>query len=278
MIFQYSSHRTFLRDTLAERIGRNSAYSLRGFAKSLEVSPALLSQVINGKRNLSFHCSLKVARKLGLGPSETEYFCLLSQFESETDPEARASITDRLNLLNPQRKTTDLSIDVFTAISEWYHIPILVMTDLPPEEFAPRRIARRLGITEVEVVSAIDRLERLGLLENLNGRYKRVHDNPIFSSQTASQALRHFHRQMLGRAIQSLEQQTPLQKYVGSETFAFDINGLRQFERMAEEFFAKTIALARGQKRKHAVYHLGMQLFEIRGDIKAEPVAGRERQ
>ena len=45
--------RPFLKMELDSRIKKNPSYSLRSFAKSLNISHAALSQILNGKRNLT---------------------------------------------------------------------------------------------------------------------------------------------------------------------------------------------------------------------------------
>ncbi|MGE0615628.1 MAG: TIGR02147 family protein, partial [Bacteriovoracia bacterium] len=245
MVLNHSNYRDYLKTVLAERIMENPAYSLRAFARWLGVAPSLLSDVANGNKNFSQSTAARVARKLGLNPSETEYFCLLVQQEKAKNPEARAVVASRLSTLNPHRETQDLSVDTFRAIADWYHIPILAMTELPDFDFQARDVAKRLGISNAEADAAISRLIRLELIErDAGGKYRRVHFNPIFKTQAAHQGLRHFHRQMLERAISSLDGQTSQEKYIGSETFVMDEASLREAGILIEECVTKVAALA----------------------------------
>lgn len=58
-----------LRDELARRKTRNSRYSLRAFARFLEIDPASLSRVLSGKQDLSVQSGIIILTKLAL-PAE----------------------------------------------------------------------------------------------------------------------------------------------------------------------------------------------------------------
>ena len=74
--------------------------------------------------------AFKMAVKLELTETETQYLCLLVQLEQEKDPEFREELSKRLNALNPTRKSHDLTADLFKIISDWYHYAILELTYL----------------------------------------------------------------------------------------------------------------------------------------------------
>ncbi len=276
MIFEHNNYRAYLKSTLVERISKNPAYSLRAFAKTLGIQPSQLSEIYSGKKNLSLQAALKTAKKLGLNQKETDYLCTLVQYEATKSEELKSSLNERLKQLNEKYELRDLSIDVFKAISDWYHIPILEMSTLhctlsdlqganpPGFQFTPDKIAKRLGITVHEASAAIERLERLELLEKDKKRgYRKVHSNALFKSNKPNTALRLFHKQMLEKAIESLESQTPQEKYIGSQTFSIDLTQLEQAKTLADEFRKKLVLLFSKGKTKTETYHLGIQLFRL---------------
>jgi uncharacterized protein (TIGR02147 family) len=264
MIFAHSDYRSYLRGVLAERVSRNPLYSLRSMAKHFQVSPSLLSDVLRGRKGLSIKTSLKVARKLELDPRETEYLGLLVQHEKAETKVDREAVLQRIQAFRQNENKRDLSLDAFRMIADWYHIPILEMTGLDRFKFTPRAIAQRLGITEVEAHAAIERLERLELLEKKEGGgWKKTHFRGIFQSQAANSALKHLHRQMLERAITALETQTNQEKFVGSETFCIDIAQLPEARTRIESFFDEMVRLFGEGKRFSETYHLGVQLFKL---------------
>jgi uncharacterized protein (TIGR02147 family) len=238
---------------------------MRAFAKVIGVSPAMLSLVHNGKRNLTPVHALKVAKHLGLNSKESQYFSLLVQLETAKTPEAQSAILDRLNELNPARQISDFSLDAFAVIAEWYHFPMLQLIKVKTPTFSAKSAANRLGITQAEAEAAIGRLTRLGLIQKIDGRYARVGNDLRAQSEHRNDALRMFHKQMLQKAIESLEQQSPNEKYVGSETIAIDARQLPQIKRMIDTFFDEMNSMFERGGEPTEVYHFGIQFFKLTG-------------
>lgn len=176
MIFECQDYRSFLKATLAEKAKSREGYSLRGFSEKIGVSNSFLSEVLGKKKSLSVELAFKIAVKLDLTETETQYLCFLVQLEQEKDPAFREELSKRLIALNPKRKAHDLSVDLFKVIADWYHHAILELTYLPGFKFEAKTVAKKLGITKVEAEIAMERLVRLELLElDDQGRYRKTH-------------------------------------------------------------------------------------------------------
>lgn len=63
-----------LNEEYQKRKQRNENFSLRSFAKWLDISPAQLSQMMSGKRTISLKSAKKLSQKLGLSPFEKKSF------------------------------------------------------------------------------------------------------------------------------------------------------------------------------------------------------------
>jgi len=266
MIFDHKSYRTYLKSVLADRITKNQHYSLRAMAKQLGIQSSHLSAVCSGKKNLSLQAAVKITQKLGLNEKETQYFCSLIQFETAKSPELKNTFFEQLQIKNSFHKVQDLNIDAFKFISDWYHIPILEMTELADFKFNPLQIAKRLRITKVQAEAALERLERLELLEkDSKGLYRKVHNNALFKSEKPNTALRSFHRHMLEKAIESLETQSPQERHIGSQTFSIDPNQIEGAKKMITDFNQKLVAYFDTDKKKTQTYHFSFQLFNLTG-------------
>jgi uncharacterized protein (TIGR02147 family) len=264
MIFEHNDYRGFLRAVLSDRIQRNPSYSLRSFASQVGVSPAQLSQVLRGGRHLSFQSGMKIGQRLGLESDEVEYFCLLIQHASSKLDRDKDAALQRMSAISVNRSVKSLSLDAFKMISDWYHIPILEMTALPRSQFNPRTIAKRLGISPIEAETAIERLQRLALLEkSKDGTFRKTYVDGIFESEQANAGLRQFHRKMLQLASDALETQSNTQKVVSSETFGFDPSQVEEVRKLTRKYLSKVVNLANSATRQREVYHLGVQFFRL---------------
>lgn len=263
-ILDHHDYRTYLRELMAQKAKQNPRYSLRAMAKNLDLAPSFLSGVLKGKKNFSVETTLRLARRLRLNKTESQYFCLLTQKESAKDAVARENFVEQLNRFNPQLEVTDLSVDRFRVIADWFHFAIMSCLDLTDFEATPRHLSLALDIPQAEVELALERLLRLGMIERReDGTYRKSQRNPRVISASPDGALRQFHAQTLQKAVESLTTQTPAEKIVGSETMAFDTDQLEQLNDLANEFFDRALALAKKSQRKNCVYHLGVQFFNF---------------
>lgn len=264
MIFEHTSYRSYLKAILAERITTNRSYSLRALARDTKVHPSQMSAIFNGQKGLSLQSGLRVAERLGLGAQETEYFCLLIQYESATSDEVKDVLLTRLRAMNRGTEIRELSVDLFKMISDWYHLPILEMLELKNFDYSSKNIASRLGISPLEAETAIERLERLELIEkDERGRYKKAQNDLLVKTKQANQAAQRFHRQMLIKAAESFENQEPKDRYIGAQTFAVDPAQLTQAREIADRVRVELNTLFDQGTKRTEVYQLGVQLFRL---------------
>ncbi|MEK2690841.1 TIGR02147 family protein [Bdellovibrio sp. GT3] len=259
-----TSYRDLLLQELEKRVANNSNYSKRAMARQLKISPSMMSAILNGKRNLSPKSALDISKALKFDKKTTEYFVTLVQYEAAMNDDARTFLLEKIQNLAPRAQTQKLDVDIFNMIAEWYHVPILQMTHTTNNDLSIDSIAKYMGISKAMVTKALERLRRLELLkEDENGVLRASKSAVMTSSPIPNQALRHFHTQMLQKASTALEHQGNHEKFVGSETFAFDEKDLAKANEILEECFSKIVRLAANQKSKRNVYHLGIQLFRV---------------
>ena len=264
MVFEHNDYRTYLKATLAERAEKRDGYSLRAFSQKIGVSSSFLSEVLGRKKSLSVEVAFKIAVKLELNDAESQYFCLLTQYEQEEDPQFREEILRRLTALNPHRKPQDLSVDLFKMISDWYHTAILELSYLRGFRFEAEYIADKLGITKNEADLAIERLERLELIEkDEKGKYRKAHSQLLIESKIPNTALKNFHRQILEKAIESLDTQGPRERMSASDVLPIDSKYLPEVQRLSEQFSTAVMELSRKSEHRDAVYALATQFFNL---------------
>ncbi len=239
---------------------------MRAFAKQIGLSQSAMSQVLAGKKNLSLESASKIAQKLKINENEAEYFRLLVQMDTSKDHDLKKSFMARVQAMNSKLDIRDLSVDLFSSIADWYHVVIENMADINGIPFTPEEISKRLGISKIEVETAIERLLRLEMIERVSEnppQYRKSKNYVITRSAVPNEALRRFHRQMLEKAIDSLETQSPQEKFIGTETFAISKKVLPQAFALADEFLQKLAKLGESSKDKTDVYHLGLQFFNL---------------
>jgi uncharacterized protein (TIGR02147 family) len=102
---------------------------------------------------------------------------------------------------------SQLSIDAFNAVADWYNFAILELATLKHFKADAPWVARVLGITVSEANLAVERLVRLGLLEIKGSRWKPTRaGNTTLGTEQTSAALRRVQKQFLEKALAALEE------------------------------------------------------------------------
>lgn len=241
-----------LQEALTSAKTRNPSFSLRAFAQRLGVSPSSLSEILNGKRRVSRKLAERVTDRLCLPPAEREALLNLFVAENQSGETAGAS-----------KVYTQLSADQFHIVSEWYHFAIVSLAETQGFRGRAGWIARRLGIKLSEAQTALERLTRLGLLEQ-DARGELVPTGKQFSSPDDIQnlALRRAHTKNLELAQASLENDPVAHRDFTAVTMAVDARRLPIAKQMIREFQDRLSAfLEAGEKNE--VYKISVQLFPL---------------
>jgi uncharacterized protein (TIGR02147 family) len=264
MVFAYQNYREFLKEALAEKAKTREGYSLRAFSQKIGVSNSFLSEVLSEKKALSMEVAFKIAVKLDLTESETQYLCLLVQLEQEKDLEFREVLQKRLTSLNPKRKSHDLTIDLFKVISDWYHFAILELTYLPGFSLDILAVSKKLGISKVEAELAIERLKRLELIEkDERGNYRKSHNYVLAESKIPNNVLKLYHKQILEKAMESILTQSPKERMSATDILPIDSKYLPEVDRLSREFSSAVLRLSEKSKVKDSVYALTVHFFNL---------------
>lgn len=237
-----------LRKHFAERQSKNPNYSLRAFAKHLQLSPAALSEVLSGKRSVTIKFAQKISQKLFLGPSEQKE--LLASFE--------------LNKGSARKPKGFIALEAeqFRVISDWHYFAILSLSETRDFNDSPDDIAARLNISSAKARAALETLERLSLLKKENGKLVPTGMQFETSDDVLSIGIQKNHSQGLELAGQSLSSHKVNERDFTSLTLAVDPSKLPKAKKMIRSFRQKLAeALECGEQTE--VYRLQVQFFPL---------------
>lgn len=250
---------TWLENLLAKKMERNPRFSLRAFAKMVDVSPAILSRILSGKRKLTFNLAVRIADALALEPSEREllYSFYLSKTQSDSEEEQK-------------KIEKELSIDCFNAMKEWYHYGITQLLYVENFKEDYKWISKMLGINELEAKLAVERLLRLKVLDrNELGALVRTATHMSTTTEIASAGIRHFQKQILEKAIDSLEKDDIHERSITSITVAINEEKLKEAKEEIKRFRLKMSEfMSEGEKTR--VYNLGIHLIPLSKSSKGD--------
>jgi uncharacterized protein (TIGR02147 family) len=250
-----SDPRLWLESEYLSRKRRNSGYSLRAFAKFLDIPSGRLSQLLTAKRRFTPKLGLKLAGRLNFDPMQTE--ALL---------EAIQSARSKGKGVDPQKSKEAyraIEMDSFRAIADPVHFSILSLLELTGFDGSVKAIASSLGMSTVEARIAADRLERMGFVKKEKGKYRILaKESRTTSHDVSSAALRQAHKKVLQDAADSLDEVAVELRDVTSMTMAIDPRKIpeakariREFRRSLSEFLESDI--------RTEVYRINIQLMPV---------------
>lgn len=240
---------SYLQDELIRRCETNPRYSLRAFARCLKTDPSFLSKLIHRKRALTLEVFQQYSEELGLDPNAKEYF-----YKKMKEPSTK-----------PFTDYTQLTMDQFQIISDWYHYAILELIGIEGFKGEPRWIAKKLGITVLEVNAAVDRLLRLeyisiskkGVWKNISGAHTTVHIN------NTSGALRKYQNQVLKLAGAAMENIPIELRDQSTMVMSINLSDLPKAKEFIKKFRRELCTLMEKRRKLTEVYQLSVSFFPL---------------
>lgn len=263
MISTDSDFRNILGRELEKRCKQNARYSLRAFARELGLSPSRVSEVLSGKQGLSRNAATKVASVIGLEGRDIELFCDLVESQHGRSQLNRDLARIRLEKHRRDSEYLEVDLDSFHIISEWYHFAILQMIGLKGFKSDPVWIARALGIAPAEATSALQRLTRLKMIENKDGKIRQLQEFIRVKEDVPSEVARQTHRQILARALGALECQSVTEREYSANLIAIDRAQLPDAKKWLRAFRRRFSQKLSRSRDKNNVYCLSMQFFNL---------------
>ncbi len=235
---------SILKKELETKKSKNSAYSLRSFARNLSLSPAQLSQIMSGKRKITPKVTEKILSKLQMSPAEKRK-CWKGLFETP---------------LSTSKAETLLLEDQFRLISDWYHLAILSLSQIKKAKKDPRWISQQLGITSQMASTAVERLERMGLLSKHPTLIVQTKAPLNVYSTISSESIQRYHKQILNLAIEKLNEVPVEKRDYSALSFAISAGKIDSIRKVIEEFQKQTQEEFEGGDE---LYMLSVQLFPL---------------
>lgn len=255
--------RHVLQDQLSARCAKNPNYSLRSFAKFLEISPSALSAIIRSKRSVTEKMKERLGLKLGLSIEQLENL--------KANPHGNRRLEKGSK---PAPRFEPIAVDTFSIISDPVHYALLELIKTEDFQWDFRWIAKRLQKTVSELQICIERLERVGLLA-------RRDDGELYDTTAGfttdiregltSEAQRQFQVRSLEDSIRHVQTVPHQLRDNTSITMAINIEDLPLAKKMIKEFRQKLCAELESNSTLNEVYQMTISLVPCthpQGDAK----------
>jgi len=258
-------HIEYLQSELVRRMQHNAQYSLRSFARDLNVAPSWLSEVLNNKKGISAGKAEEILSKIGHSAREKELFILSvtsSHARKKSDRSEALAQLKKSGLIS--HKTKQLDESEFQPISQWYYNAILELVELEDCEHTEKWLAKKLRLPQKLISKAVNDLIRIGWLKLENSKFRPIFEDSETTFDIPSSAIKTYHEQILKKAEQAIfEQPVEVREFL-SFTSAFntkDVSEAKQAIRDFQKDFAKRFYDKK--QKKNSVYQLSIQFFRV---------------
>ena len=236
-----------LREELNKRQQGNAQFSLRAFARTLDLSPSYLSKLMMGTRVPSSSTFLKVTTRLQVADNRLEQ---LSHQQANRGTNA---------------KFEALQVDQFRLIADWHHFAILEAVTLSDFQSSFKWIAERFSISEERAKTAFERLIRMGLIKIDKGgkAIPLVNNHSNLSPAGFSSANTEHERQVLEGALSALGKIPIERRHQSSVTMAIPASRLVEAKEKIRKFRRDLMATLQRKGTRDSVYQLSISFYPI---------------
>lgn len=265
-IYTYTDYRIFLKDKFDQLSKENPEFSRRKFSKAVGLKSCnFFTYILRGERNISDSLARSIAKQLVLSEEETSFFLNLVHYNQAKKASDRQHYTEML-VKESYRKFSPLAEAKFEYYSKWYTVAINEMLESKDFQNDPEWIGSHLrpAIAPAKVAEAVDTLSKLGFIKlRKDGRLEKTFKTLITEPELNSLLVRAFHRQMITKALESLDNIELELREVSSATVNLDEGAFREVKKILQESGKKILALAEKVKNPDIVYQVNFQLFPL---------------
>ena len=257
-------YRDYLEREFQFRQRRNAGYSLRAFARDLEMQPSKLSEVLRGLRGISKTMAVKIAARMKMSEKDAEAFVALIDVHQTKSSRTSKLAREKLQTLESMTQFEEINLERFKVISDWYHFAILELSETKQFRHDAKWIAKRLGLTIAQTQAALTRLLDFGLLEETaNGSLRQTKKNLATPSGIPSREIKEHHSQILKKAEEAVFEVSVPEREYSATTLAFAQDQMDEVRDEIKKFRRRLGKIIESRQEKDRVYCLAIQFFPM---------------
>ena len=271
-LFVFEDYRAYLKAFYADQKSRRKGFSFRGFAKTAGLaSPNYLKLVIEGDRRITDKSLPQFVKGLKLNSEEAAYFRALVALQEAKDVPMQRHYRQEMEKVRTVnlRRIEELQDSRLDYLRHWHHMfvrELVTLSDFRPD---PSWIAAQMNgkITEDQAKASLELLLKLGLLQNVDGKYIQVDplltsgDDP--SSPQLVSLIHNIHRNMSDLGMSALTEVSPEKREMSGLCIAVPMSKVPEIRNVIRRFRAELNQCFSTSQKNEAVYYLAVQFFPV---------------
>ncbi len=226
---------SILNDHMNARKSRNPSYGLRSFARDLDISPASLSLILNGKQRLSPARSQIIATKLNLNSKESEIFTLDVTSAAARKKKDREVAKEKLDKLLKQNLWLSLKNPLEKVLRNWEYMAIFDLIKAR-KQTSLSFLKQYFNFPSQKIESALTVLVENELIEQEKGGYISKYNKNRIDSPIPSRVIQSFHHQVLDQVKSSIDELGLKDREITSTFLTVEDSSLAELKKEIEDF------------------------------------------
>ena len=227
------------------RKNKNPRYSLRSFARALDIPPGRLSEYFSGKRSISHEAARKIGRRLHWKERDRESF-------------------ERLVVGSvPSTEIRRVCLDETEFLSNSLNFSLLCLLGTPGVQADKKWLAKRLKVSVHDLNQAMGCLIRLGFIVEGKEGWRVVHERIRTTTDIPSFALRKSQTETLLRAMESLEKDPVHLREISTSTLKCSLEDMEWVKREIHKFRRKISKRLESHEECDQVFELNVQFVPV---------------
>jgi uncharacterized protein (TIGR02147 family) len=263
-IFDYHDYRSYLKDWL--KAGRGQKISLRTLAAAARMSPAYLSMIISGARNLSDEALEKILPQMHLDEAGRHYFRQLKVIADSDSPRARTEALAKIQKSNRYRHRHRKELEVYRYLTNWYYVAIREAVHLPDFKLDPYWIQSilKFHVAIADIQKAIDFLVEYDFIRvAADGRCSLPQKQIDCYGGVYKVALAQFYRELFDLASQSIDATPREWRNITFHTMPFSKKNFEKLRALLDKSLLEIEQMGRHQGEADSVYHVTFSCFPL---------------
>ena len=262
-VLNYVDARAFIADQI-NHLKDQGAYSTRNFARDVGLgSPDYIRRIIVGERKISEEIAAKLAKAFELQSVEAQFFKTLVHFTQAKNETEKEYIWKQLDNLRAKKNVRKFSYENYRFYHNWKISLLMEGLRSHWAHSTTAEIAEELGVSAKEIEDHLSALREVKMLSGEDGQWRITQSIAQSEQETESQMVRGFHRTMLKKAAQTMDELPTEERKFFNVMLSMPTEVMK--EASAEIFkFLENFNLKYGQLQSaDAVYNLCLQFFPL---------------
>ena len=266
-IYDYLDPIDFISDQFKEIKSKNPNYSLRAWAKQLQMkSHGPLHAILKKQRRIPKSLIPNLIKTLKINKKEAKYFEVLVDFHRSKDSEEKRYYQIELEKISPKPLREIHDLEAYKIITDPIHIILSEITQLKQYQDNPTWIKNHFRINQNlrDLELMLKRLKKVGVIEEQNGIIHKPVEHIYTKYEIQSDVIQNYHKICAQMAIDQISKQHIDEKEFNSIAFNIQEKDLKKIKGEIREFINNLVATYESppQKGDHT-YQLNLHLFSL---------------